>query len=192
MRSLGSLGHLSGGVTTHQTSQHGVAIPFDSQRSSQEREFERLYRESYESVYGYVRMRMIDDSNVEDVVSEAYLRAARSFARFDPARAKFSTWVIAIAHNCMISYFRKKKHDISFDDSLLTTLSITDEQENVENYELIKQLLSCLEDDEHELIVLKFRDELRNTEIADRLGMNPSTVATKISRAIGKMRMMLS
>ena len=76
-----------------------------------EREFERLYRESYGLVYNYVRMRMGGADDAEDVVAEAYLKAARSFGAFDPARAKFSTWVVRIAANCMNDRWRRARED---------------------------------------------------------------------------------
>lgn len=52
-------------------------------------------------MYNYVRVRMGSAYDAEDVVAEAYLKAARSFGSFDPGRAKFSTWVVRIASNCM-------------------------------------------------------------------------------------------
>ena len=64
-----------------------------------EREFERLYRQSYALVYNYVCYRMPGSAAVEDIVSEAFLSAARNFHRYDASRSKFSTWVVAIAKN---------------------------------------------------------------------------------------------
>ena len=45
-----------------------------------------------------------------------------------------------------------------------------------------------LDDDERELVVLKFREDMRNVDIAQQLGMNASTVSTLLSRAVAKMR----
>lgn len=54
---------------------------------AREREFERLYLQSYGLVYGYVRARMSDDAMAEDIVAEAYMKAARAFDRFDSSRS---------------------------------------------------------------------------------------------------------
>ena len=153
-----------------------------------ERDFERLYRESYSTVYGWVRVRMSSDEDAQDVVSEAFLNAARAFGSFDPSRAKFSTWVTTIARNCMISHFRKQRPSVTLEDVPETTYMVSGGQENVDDQLLAKALLACLDDEERELVALKYREGLRNVEIAKELGMNPSTVATKLVRALNKMR----
>ena len=52
-----------------------------------EREFERLYLQSYGTVYGFVRARMASDADAEDVVSEAFIKAAAtSGASVQPPR----------------------------------------------------------------------------------------------------------
>ncbi len=158
------------------------------QRKQQEREFERLYRESYGAVYGYVRVRMSSDADAEDIVSEAFLKAARSFSTFDPTRAKFGTWVTTIAKNCMISHYRRVKPTTALDDAPQEVYKVEGGQDNVDNLLLAKQLLAHLDDDERVLIALKYRDGLRNVDIARELNMNASTVATVLARALAKMR----
>ena len=153
------------------------------------RSFEANYREHYSLVFNYVRRRMPNREATEDVVSDAFLRAARYYSRFDPSRSKFSTWVISIARNCISDYYEK--------DVLLAPIDevpegvYADESDNnsgIDNKELAEKLLSMLDDEERELVFLKFYQEKRNTEIAEELGMNVSTVSTKLSRIMAKLR----
>ena len=139
-------------------------------------------------MYGYVRCCMLDEAATEDVVAEAFLKAARSFGSYDPKRAKFSTWVTAIARNCMASYFRKERPTVALDDVPESACATPDVQSAVADSDLVERLLACLDEGERELIVLKYRQGMRNTEIAQELGMNPSTVATVLARALAKMR----
>lgn len=127
-------------------------------------------------------------SDTEDIVSEAYLKATRAFDSFDPSRARFSTWVITIAKNCMISHWRKVHPTLSEDEVSFAEFSVGDESGNVDNTMFVQQLLTFLNDEERELIALKYRDGLRNVDIAEELGMNASTVSTKLANAIAKMR----
>lgn len=150
--------------------------------------FERLYLDSYNQVYGYVRTHMRSDAEAEDVVAEAYLKAARAFDSYDPTRAKFSTWVTAIAKNSMISYLRKEHPHVGLEDAPDSAISAPEDQVHVDDLLFVKQLLTCLEHDERELIALKYQQGLRNVDIAKALDMNPSTVSTKLSNAIAKMR----
>jgi len=139
-------------------------------------------------VYGYVRVRMACDEDAEDVVAEAYLHAARAFGTFDPRRARFSTWVTAIARNCMNSHYRKAHPSVALEDVPDQLFAESGGQENVDDRLLAKRLLACLDDGERELIALKYHEGMRNVDIAQALGMNPSTVSTVLARALAKMR----
>jgi RNA polymerase sigma-70 factor (ECF subfamily) len=155
---------------------------------AREREFERLYLESYGLVYGFVRARMSCESDAEDVVAEAYMKAARAFASFDSSRAKFSTWVTTIARNCMASHYRRVRPVSALDDAPQEAYAVAGGQDAVDDLLLAEQLLACLDNDERELVALKYRDGLRNVDIARELNMNASTVSTVLARALAKMR----
>ena len=170
-------------------SQHKRIVAFGGKSAdAREREFERLYLESYSLVYNYVRYRVNDDAIAEDIVAEAFLNVARSFDTFDPARAKFSTWVITIAKNCMASYFRKVRVFADLDDVPERICAVSGGQDEVDDRELVSQLLACLNETEREIVVMKYREGLSNVQIADELGMNASTVSTKLARSLAKMR----
>ena len=159
-----------------------------SRQHSPEREFERLYRESYELVYNYVRMRMRDDNAAEDVVAEAFLKAARSFSKFNPARAKFSTWVVRIAVNCMKDHWRRERPAVCIDDVPEGSLSQPDGSTAVDDRDLADRLLGVLDETERNLVLMKYFLGYRNVDIAEVLEMNASTVATRLSKALAKMR----
>ena len=156
--------------------------------SDPEREFEALYRESYELVYNYVRMRMGAADDAEDVVAEAYLKAARSFGRFDPSRAKFSTWVVRIAVNCMNDHWRRHRPSSCIDDVPEGLLSQPDGTAAIDDRDLVDRLLGTLDEAERDLVLMKYLLGYRNVDIAAELGMNASTVATKLANALAKMR----
>jgi RNA polymerase sigma-70 factor (ECF subfamily) len=153
-----------------------------------ERDFERLYRKSYGLVYGYIRSRVSCDADAEDVVAEAYMKAARAFASFDPKRAQFTTWVVAIARNCLSSHFRKVRPTTTLDDVPESIAAVPGEQDAVADRDLATRLLAVLDDLECEIVLLKYRDGMRNVDIASCLDMNASTVSTKLAKALAKMR----
>ena len=165
---------------------------FDSNKAARvrqrEQEFERAYLESYPVVYNYVRYRMNGADATEDVVAEAFMLAAKSFDRFDPRRSKFSTWVTSIAINCMKSYYRKARPTASIDDVSESTMAVEGCQDEVDDCAFVDQLLGVLDDTEREIVVMKYREGLRNVDIAHALNMNASTVSTKVASALAKMR----
>ena len=72
---------------------------------------EALYRENFQRVYNYAYYRLLDPMMAEDLTSIVFVKAAESFDRFDPSKAKFSTWVMRIAHNALVDYYRTRKTD---------------------------------------------------------------------------------
>lgn len=175
-------------LTGEQKQHNRIRALYRKGGKADEREFERLYLESYGLVYGYVRARMTCDADTEDVVAEAFLKAARAFNRFDPSRSKFSTWVVTIARNCMVSHYRKERSSAALDDVPESFAAAEGGQSAVDDRDLALRLLSVLDDEERELVLLKYREGLRNVEIAKDLGMNASTVSTVLARAMTKMR----
>ena len=153
------------------------------------RAFEQYYRESYSLVFNYIIRRVPDRTSAEDVTSEAFLRAARFFDRFDARRAKFSTWVISIAHNCITDHYRHNPVTADLEEvaeGAYAEESAYDEQ--TANADLAVKLLATLDPTERELVSKKYYEGKRNVEIADEMGMNLSTVSTKLARALAKMR----
>ena len=53
-----------------------------------------------------------------------------------------------------------------------------------ERQKRVAELLSCLSEDDRELVYLKYYQDKKNIEIAQLLDMNPSTVATRLRRAL--------
>lgn len=151
--------------------------------------FEEYYRASYPLVYNYVFRRVLQHESAEDIVAEAFLRAARYYGRFDPSRAKFSTWVISIARNCINDHFNRQAPTAPLDDLPESAFATHDDVgEGVGDRELAARLLARLEDDERELVYLKYYEGRRNVDIARIMGVNPSTVSTRLARSLEKMR----
>ena len=150
---------------------------------------EDLYRDNYKRVYNYVFYKTLSRDLTEDIVSEAFLKAVRAFDSFDASKASFSTWVCTIARNCMLDYYRRTRpvEDIEeIPEGVFATEDSYDETD--ETAQLVRKLLAVVDEDDRELINLKYYQGLRNKEIAEVLGINASTIATRLSRAIARMR----
>ncbi|MBR3159674.1 MAG: RNA polymerase sigma factor [Atopobiaceae bacterium] len=173
---------------------HLSLVGDDDANARDKRAFAKYYHESYKRVYAYVYTLTMSHDETEDVVSEAFLKAAKAFDRFDDSKASFSTWVCTIARNVAYSRMRtRKRRDVWTESELDTDLSTIAAPEEEPGYEedasqVAEKLLALLNDEERELVYLKFYQELSNKEIAVQLGMNASTVGTKLSRAVAKMR----
>ena len=63
-----------------------------------------------------------------------------------------------------------------------------DASKAVDDCDLVDRLLGVLDETERDLVLMKYFLGYRNVDIAAELGMNASTVATKLANALAKMR----
>lgn len=129
--------------------------------------------------------------DVEDTLQDVFISAYKNLNDFDPD-LKFSSWIYRIAHNKVISHFRKitarpKTVTYEGDSQLLNILAsnqdIAKELERKYTGEEVKSILNQLDEKYKEVLVLKFLEEKDYKEISDILEKPMGTVATLINRA---------
>ncbi len=147
-----------------------------------------LFNEYYPRIFNYLYYRTLDRALSDDLVGTVMLNIVRKFETFDPERGNLDAWVFRIARNTLFSHFRKSKTEVDIDAVPQSVFAYEDEDALDDKGEMVRGLLEVLTDDERELIYLKYWEELSNKEIAERLGLNASTVSTHLWRANNKMR----
>lgn len=153
----------------------------------------RLVERHQRGLYWSV-IRMVGDADeAEDIVQEAFVRAYRRLADYDPAY-RFSTWLYTIARNRARNELRRRKvwGFLSLSREESPTLRSTEEaSESAEANELGQALGECrrrLPDDQRETFDLRHADGLSYAEIAAVTGVPQGTVMSRLSRARRKMR----
>ncbi len=126
----------------------------------------------------------------EDLTSEVFLKALKSFDSFDEARS-FQSWIFAIAHNHLVNYYRTASREIQlFEDHYLTQMDTNKVELNYE-LEAVMKVINKMEESDREILLLRFVDELSNSEIAELLAKEEGAIRTKMSRSLVKLRSML-
>jgi len=129
--------------------------------------------------------------DAEDLLQEVFVKAYRYLNDFDQS-LKFSSWIYRIAHNQVISQWRKTKSRpqvIKFEadeDFLKFIANDEDLALNTERKfegEAVRDLLQELDEKYKEVLVLKFIEGKDYKEISDILEKPLGTVATLINRA---------
>lgn len=129
--------------------------------------------------------------DVEDTLQDVFISAYKNLNDFDQD-LKFSSWIYRIAHNKVISHFRKitarpKTVTYEGDTQLLNILASSEdmakELERKHTAEEVRVILGELDERYREVLVLKFLEEKDYKEISDILEKPMGTVATLINRA---------
>lgn len=139
------------------------------------KEIERLYREYGQDIYRYLVSLNSDPSLSEDLLSETFLRAIRSLARFK-GESSLKTWLFSIARFTWYDYSRKNKEEKSFDEEIHSYIAKDLEKEYIKK-EQASKILSILETrGEREKSIIIMRSQAYSyEEIGAKLGLNPSS-----------------
>jgi RNA polymerase sigma factor (sigma-70 family) len=191
------------GNCAKETARHGLLPQGPSSDSAAARrsseppaEAEAWFRELYPRVYAYVRYRIADLQEAEDLTSEIMERALTHLGSYDARKGAFSTWLFRIAHNAFVNYVKRQarhsQHQVDLGEGLedLATEEPSPEQ-SVVRQEEITRLLACvrtLSPRQQEILSLRFAGRLTNREIARVLHMNERTVSVTILRALRALR----
>ena len=154
-----------------------------------DRQLENLYRANFQRVYNYAFYSLLNSAEAEDVTSAVFVKVVANIDKYDASRASFGTWVTHIAHNVLVDYYRTRKPAVSLEKVVVDEPSIEDDYPVLDDrQQRVAKLLACLSEQDRELIYLKYYQEKKNVEIAQLLDMNPSTIATRLRRALITMR----
>jgi RNA polymerase sigma-70 factor (ECF subfamily) len=161
--------------------------------------FEELIRRHQQRVFSVVRSVLRRHEDVEDVAQQVFIKAYVSIRSFD-MRAAFSTWLYKIAVNECWDYLRKKKVRPLMYESDLSTEQVqmlgsfltpdtarVDASQRVEIRELAEFLLSQVDVEDRQMLVLKEVEGLSVQEISELFNLNVNTVKVRLFRARGRM-----
>ncbi|MFC1656111.1 RNA polymerase sigma factor [Patescibacteria group bacterium] len=159
--------------------------------------FVALYDKYVDQIYRYVYRRASGDKNVtHDLVSQTFLDALANIKKFQWQGYPFSSWLYKIAHNNVIRWYREvgKVRNVPLEEARHVSNKEQTQKQQLESVmagEQIKEILSKLDDEEQEILRLKFFEELSNVEIADIMGLSVSNVGVKVFRTLKKAKGLL-
>jgi RNA polymerase sigma-70 factor (ECF subfamily) len=154
-------------------------------------EFERLYQEHAQALYGFLAYRTGDRALAEDLLADTFERALRARRRFDRRRASEKTWVYAIALNCLRDHARRRGSESRALEQLAAAVGTSSSGggiEQVAERDRVQHALASLSKDEREAIALRFGAELTVPEIARLTSERLTTVEGRVYRALRKLR----
>lgn len=161
----------------------------EAARAGDDRAFGHLV-ETYQRPVFSLAYRMLGNAgDAEDAAQEAFLKAYRALASYDPARP-FSTWILSItAHHCIDRLRRRRMQEISLDGLpawRAIPANVPDPQRSAEladRADRVAHLLASLPDTDRLVIVLRYWHDLGYAEIAEVTDTSISAVKSRLHRA---------
>lgn len=156
-----------------------------------ETDFERLYEEHAQALFGFLAYRTGDRALAEEVLGEAFEKALRSRKRYDPDKASAKTWLYTIALNCLRDRWRSAEAEGRAVERVAAGDSASLEDAGlarVEARDSLAKAMASLSDEEREAVALRYGAELTVPEVAELLDEKLSTVEGRVYRALRRLR----
>lgn len=133
--------------------------------------FAKLYDAYVDEIYRFIFYRVDDQQTAEDLTSQLFLKAWDGLGRYQLRGSPFKAWLIQIARNLVIDYYRTRKATAPLEPNALKkpdpASNVAKEVERKLEGEWLRARLLELTEDQREVLTLKFIHGYSTKEIAN-------------------------
>ena len=154
----------------------------------EKRSFADVAEEHLDDVYRYLLYMTGNPHLAEDLAAETFERALRRWRRFDPRRGAARTWLCQLARGAALDHFRADRRRRKREGVYASDVPEIDEPVFGEGLSpALDRAVRSLSAAEREVVVLRVVLELDGETAARVLGIRPTAVSTRLSRALQKL-----
>lgn len=157
---------------------------------------ERLYKKDEEAVkiflnqfkiplYNYIYRMVYNHADAEDILQEVFLKIFKNIERIDFSK-NYKSFIYKVARNLTLDFLGKRKDKYELDEEAMGGEDIS--HRKIETKDRMEKALQSISREEREIIVLKYIQELKISEISEIIKIPENTVKVRIFRAVRKMR----
>jgi RNA polymerase sigma-70 factor (ECF subfamily) len=162
---------------------------------------EQLIRRHQKKVFTSILILVKDKELAEDLFQDTFIKVINTLRSGNyQEEGKFLPWVIRIAHNLVIDYFRKNKRMPMVRDteeySIMDQIRLTDD--NVEeklvitqNHHQVRQLIEHLPVDQREVVIMRHYADMSFKEIAEITNVSINTSLGRMRYALINLRKLI-
>jgi RNA polymerase sigma-70 factor (ECF subfamily) len=151
--------------------------------------FAPLYDRYIQSIYRYIYSRVTNAQEAEDLTAQTFLKALEALPRYRD-RGYFAAWLFSIARNQLMDHFRQRKRESNLpiaEGEAIDDPDLIGQVIQSQKVKYLSSLLTDLDDDEQELIRLRYLAELKFSEIAVLLGKKEDAVKKALYRLLARL-----
>lgn len=163
--------------------------------------FDLLLSRNQEKLFIYILFVVRDREMANDMFQETFFKVVSRLQQGKYiANGKFSAWLMRIAHNVIMDWYRQqraqnivdapKENDLSNVGSTLLESSREGELVNNQVMEDVRRMMSHLPDSQREVVFMRFYQQMSFKEIAEATGVSINTALGRMRYAILNLRRM--
>jgi RNA polymerase sigma-70 factor (ECF subfamily) len=157
-----------------------------------------LIKRHESKIYGFIYSKVADREVSNDIFQDTFIKVIKTLKTNSyNEEGKFLPWIMRIAHNLIIDFYRKSKKmplfreteefsifSIMSDDSLTVENQIIADQVEVD----IRRLIEELPVDQKEVLVMRMYQDMSFKEISETTGVSINTALGRMRYAIMNLR----
>lgn len=163
--------------------------------------FDLLLSRNQEKLFTYILFVVRDREMANDMFQETFFKVVSHLQQGKYiANGKFSAWLMRIAHNVIMDWYRQqraqnivdapKENDLSNVGSTLLESSREGELVNNQVMEDVRRMMSHLPASQREVVFMRFYQQMSFKEIAEATGVSINTALGRMRYAILNLRRM--
>lgn len=151
--------------------------------------FGELYQLYVEPVYRYLYSKLGSVPEAEDLTAQTFMAAFENFHHFRQDD-RFAPWLFTIARNKAMDYFRRAKPALELDPEspIASGEDVLAQVIQSEQAQALARQIRLLDEDEQELLRLRYLADMTYAEIARVLKRGEQAVKKKIYRLLTTLR----
>jgi RNA polymerase sigma-70 factor (ECF subfamily) len=154
--------------------------------------FALLYDKYYEQIFRFIYQRVDDKDAAFDATQQVFMKAIQNLPKYEYRGVPFASWLYRIASSEVNNLFRAQKAQRTVNiDSVNVYVMIEEMQESkIEKYhdKIVEIIGNELEEDELQLIEMRFFEKRAFKEIAEILDMTENNAKVKTYRILEKLK----
>lgn len=163
--------------------------------------FDILLSRYQSSIYSYINFIVHNKDLAEDIFQETFVKVIMTIKQNRYTESgKFKAWIMRIAHNLIIDNYRQERAENTisndevdvdlFNNMKLCDISIEDYIVRQQALKDVRRLVEFLPENQREVLVMRYYQDLSFKEIADITGVSINTALGRMRYALMNMRRM--
>lgn len=149
------------------------------------RQLEQAYREIGPHVRSYLRRRVRNHEDADELLQETFIAAAKDIEALHAAASK-RAWLIGIARNLVLNHFRRSSQRRIATMPVEEMTSETRREDT--RIEQMREQIRQLPAGQREVLELRLVSDLSYAEIAEAMGIPIGTVRSRLHHAIRRLK----
>ena len=154
--------------------------------------FAALYDQYVVRIFKYVYRQLPDEPVAQDVTAATFEKALRHIRRYEVQGGNFGAWLYRIAHNELMSHFRRQKflaplQWLGWSEGRGAETAVSQHEQHSQ----LRTALAQLSAKDRDIISLRYFEEFSSEEVAEILGCSTQNVYVRLHRALGRLRQQL-